>query len=53
MNQSFRMHVQKLFILNSVNFIMKGFSDDLFNINFSQILRCPPFDGWIKDSYNI
>lgn len=52
MNQPFSMHIQTLFILNSVNFIMKGFSDDLFNINFSQILRCP-FKGWIKDSCNV
>lgn len=52
MNQSFSMHIQTLFILNSVNFIMKGFGDDLFSINFSQILRCP-FNGWIKDSCNV
>lgn len=52
MNQSFSMHVQKLFILNSVNFIVKWFSDDLLNINFSQILRCP-FNGRIKDSCNV
>lgn len=35
-----------------MNFIVIGFSDDLFDISFSQIMRCA-FNGWIRDSFNV